>query len=569
MANESGKSETKFDFLAPGPAQIRHQIEGIIDSYSHDWDLIAELAQNAVDAIRARGAGVTEKGHIRVSVDASTRVITITDNGVGIKATELPTLLRPFSTSKAGKANQIGSKGVGLAFVIFSSSSFEIDTNAGDGGMKAVINDAAQWVTSTSDGSPAAHTDVCSTSQGTVVKITVADPNHPLFDLTAIEVEFVLRTKTALGDTGYIWDVPFDCDVEFLHVSKDGVQTNKEFECQYLLPVEGLKKADTLSLGEFIEWMTGDRSDAEKRRKLKDKIIFHSEWTTKNNRTIRWWSCFIPTRSWWDVLNENTGLPKRTTDVDDDAQTALGFGSGLFTSTKGMPTGIVLDLKPKGSAGYVPNFFILVEDPELSFDIGRKSIPGRQQGMLRQIAHDDFRDYINRVQKYIAGEPDRIHGGWDKSTEFSEIRELLPLTSPLTRFSRRPDSQEATVVAMFFEQIGRGNFPEITPLLSGYKKKYDLYAQYKAADTVIEFKYDLSSLINEFNDAKKMFDQVDVVVVWEVTEADMQLAGRRGLAVEKLEQSSFAKESPSFHYRIDLGPVDPIYVIALRETLGL
>ena len=232
-----------------------------------------------------------------------------------------------------------------------------------------------------------------------------------------------------------------------------------------------------------------------------------------------------------------------------------------------MPTGITLDVKPKGSAGYVPNFFVIFEDPGLSFDIGRKSIPGRQQGLLRQIAQDDFRQYINKIQKYIAGEPDRIHGGWDKSEEFSEIRKLLELKSSSTRFTRRPDSQEATVAAMFFEQLGRGRFEDIKPMLSGYKKKYDLYAQFKNSDTVIEFKYNLSNLINEFNDAKKMFDQVDIAVVWEVTEADFQLAGRRGLTLEKIQQSTFSKESSIFQYRLDLGPVDPVYIISMKEIL--
>ena len=122
---------------------------------------------------------------------------------------------------------------------------------------------------------------------------------------------------------------------------------------------------------------------------------------------------------------------------------------------------------------------------------------------------------------------------------------------------------------MFFEQIGKGKFSEITPLLSGYKKKYDLYALYNNSDTVIEFKYNLSNLINEFNDAKKMFDQVDIAVVWEVTESDHQLAGRRGLTLEKVEVSSFSKETSIFHYRLDLGPVDPVYIIAMKDALDL
>ncbi|MBY3492558.1 MULTISPECIES: ATP-binding protein [Rhizobium] len=560
----------QFDFLAPAPAQIRHQIKGILDSYSHEWDLLAELCQNAVDAIRLRQESHPDKGHIRIAIDAAAHKITVSDNGTGIAAPSVPLLLRPFATNKVGNPKQVGSKGVGIAFVIFSSSRFEITTNDGTDGLKATIVDAAHWIEATTHDNPTATSELLSPgTPGTTVAITVADHDHPIFKLTAHEVEYVLRTKTAVGDAGYIWEQPFDCDVELTHTTHDGVATTKEFEAQYLLPTEGLKKSDTLSLTEFGEWMSGERSDAEKRRKVKDKIITHLEWKIVANRTIRWWSCFIPTRTWWDTLNELHGLTKQSGEDEDTDSRGQGFGGGLYTSTKGMPTGIVLDVKPKGSAGYVPNFFVLIEDPGLRFDIGRKSIPGRQQGLLRQLAENDFRQYINRVQKYLAGEPDRIHGGWNKSEEFSEIRKLLELNSAATRFTRRPDTQEATVAAMFFEQIGKGKFPEITPLLSGYKKKYDLYARYNSSDTVIEFKYNLSNLINEFNDAKKMFDQVDIAVVWEVTEADFQLAGRRGLTLEREETSSFGKDKSVFHYRLDLGPVDPVFVIAMKDALGL
>lgn len=559
----------KLDFLNPGVRQIRHQIRGILDSYSHEWDIIGELCQNAVDAIRARG---TEKGHISIRVDASQSEIEVSDNGIGISRKELPLLLRPFSSNKIDKPNQVGSKGVGIAFVIFSSSIFEIETNDGSSAVGASIVDAAHWVESSQDDAPnATMSDSTKLEIGTRVKIRVQDQDHPIFSMSAKELEFVLRTKTAIGNTDSIWsdDVSksLESDVKLSHTTKDGLVTNKEFECHYLLPIDDLKKTDLLDITEFEEWLKGDRSDAEKRRKLKDKIIFHSEWSVRANRTLKWWSCFVPTRSWWDELNTLHGLKTASGDVENNS--TIGFSSGLFTLTKGMPTGIILDLKPKGAAGYVPNFFVIIEDPELAFDIGRKAIPGRQQGMLRDIANTDFRLFVNRVQKHVSGEPEGNHGGWDKSREFADVGELLGLSSPKTRFSRRPDAQEATVAAIFYEQIGRGEFKNISPMLSGYKKKYDLYASYDGAETVIEFKYNLSDLIGDFNDAKKMFDQVDIVVVWEVTEADFQLAGRRGLSLESVIPSTLSKEKSDFHYRLELGMVDPVYVISMKKQLGL
>ena len=44
--------DEELDFLSePTPNILRREIRNICDSYSHPWDILAELCQNAVDAI--------------------------------------------------------------------------------------------------------------------------------------------------------------------------------------------------------------------------------------------------------------------------------------------------------------------------------------------------------------------------------------------------------------------------------------------------------------------------------------------------------------------------------------
>ncbi len=81
---------SEIDFLSPGIQQIRHSIRDIDDSYNHNWDVIAELCQNAVDAIRMSSV---QRGVISLEVDCSEKSIRIADNGVGIEPNLLPTLL--------------------------------------------------------------------------------------------------------------------------------------------------------------------------------------------------------------------------------------------------------------------------------------------------------------------------------------------------------------------------------------------------------------------------------------------------------------------------------------------
>ena len=236
-----------------------------------------------------------------------------------------------------------------------------------------------------------------------------------------------------------------------------------------------------------------------------------------------------------------------------------------------MPTGISIEMKPRGSAGYVPNFFIVLDDPSLRFDIGRKSIQGRQQAMLREIAYENFREYINKTRKYMGGTVDLDSASWERDEVFEEVNTLPDLSSEVSRFVKRPNSQEATVAAMFFEQIGRGEFKDLFPLISGYKGRYDLYARWKTRRVVLEFKFDLAGLFRDFTDERKMFDEVNAVVIWEVTETDRILAARRAMTIDQIEPSTFSSKEifPGATKTLGLGDVHPINVIELKPLLAV
>jgi hypothetical protein len=296
------------------------------------------------------------------------------------------------------------------------------------------------------------------------------------------------------------------------------------------------------------------------------------EWEDpKNNREIRYWSCFVPKREYWSRLSQKAGIIFNVDEsgVPLDDKPGVGFAGGFLTSTKGMPTGISIELKPRGSAGYVPNFFMIVDDPSINFDIGRKSIHGRQQGMLREIAYEAFREYINITRRYMGGEIDPDIAEWDRDEVFEEVSGLPDLNSPKSRFVKRPNSQEATVAAMFFEMIGRGHFKDVQPLISGYKGRYDLYAKWKSRRIVMEFKFDLTGLFRDFNEEKKMFNEINVVVLWEITEGDRIQAKRRSISIDPILKSDLIEYQgfPHASHRLSMGDVTPVFVVELKNLL--
>ena len=109
----------KHSFLPNSTHVLRSMIEGVLESYENPWDLLAELAQNSMDAIRARDP---DKGSISIEIDQKKARVIWSDNGCGIDPNEIGELFVLYGTNKRGNPDMIGEKGVGIKFVIFSSS---------------------------------------------------------------------------------------------------------------------------------------------------------------------------------------------------------------------------------------------------------------------------------------------------------------------------------------------------------------------------------------------------------------------------------------------------------------
>ncbi len=470
--------------------------------------------------------------------------------------------------------SQIGQKGVGLTFVIFSTTRFELETHHVGGSRRAVIRGARSWVDLEGDQQLIADVDeIYAQENGVLIKLKVADEGHPLWSLTHAELEYVLRTRTALGNTAHIWGGALNCDFSLVHTDLSGQKREVERECEYMLPTVALPDHGKISLAEFQTWLgEKDRDDVEKRRKLKDKIVCNWGKVNQAGRTINYWACFVPNRAIWRDLSQRVGLCSSPEDVDEAGETdsEYAFAGGLLTSTKGMPTGISLDLKPRGSAGYVPNFFIIIEDPSLSFDIGRKAIQGRQQGMLREIAYGQFREFIGIASKYIGGSIGDAPSPYDREEILEEIKSLPDLGSPVSKFVKRPNDQEATVAAMFYEQLGRGEFAGFEPYISGYRAKYDLFGRVGKKSFSVEFKYALSGLFKDFADERKLFSEIDVVVIWDLVEQDWKEVARRGLELQQAHDDGIApieKRFPAVHYRLYIDGSKPIEIVCMRRLL--
>lgn len=580
VGGENMNEMIKIPFLQPTINSIRKSIRGIDDSYNNYWDILAELIQNSVDAINKKN---TKKGSIEIFVDAINKIIKVKDDGVGIEDSQIHILLSPFSTNKENEVDSIGEKGVGLKFVIFQSNDFKMRTSTIDS--KSISNISILGAKTWKEGDT--QEEFCLNKYteegdflGTEIEIKGIE-NDKLFNINIESMKYIIRTKTAIGNVLSIFENNDNIDVSFKMIDING-NTNGEFgekiEYKYWLPTENVKKSDKINLDDFEMWLRQtDRSDAEKRNMLKNKVIYKSgKIYHANYREIRFWTCFVPKRKIWNDISIEDKLLKEENVNNEEIMQDLLFSThqpGIYTSVKGMPTGITIEHPNTGYAGYWANIFIIFEDKMLKFDIGRKSINGSTKNIYKEHAKGIFADYIKFVTKYVSGEPEiESNPIWDRDNIKTEIDSLPQLKNDIVRFKSIPYEQEASVAAIFYELIGKKYFEELEPVISGYRNKYDLYAYWKNHFVIIEFKSHLRNIIRDFDDYVKYSNEIDYIVCWDVNDEDFAALHNASLNLEEIYESKLFGKSSEYlpettHKIIVATSSKPIYVIDLKKVI--
>lgn len=571
------------DFLSLSMTMVRNSIRGIETSYSNFWDILAELLQNSVDAIKK----TDHDGKIELFIDCPNKKIVVKDNGCGIEASELPNLLKPFSTNKCNDPTTVGEKGVGLKYAYFQSMMFEIETGNANGCIRATIKEAKLWKQKTDESRLPLYTEIPETSvTGTKITLEGID-NDELFSLTKAQLVYVLRTKTAIGNTDSIWENTKNIDVQLTFIDQSGTKYDTEtIPYKYLLPTEQFSKNDLIDFDDYNRWLQqSDRSDQQKRLKIKGKIITKTLIdTSRPGRPIKVWACFVPKREVWGTASKAAGLISQEEFINNYPNSEWRrdrcdkiFTDGIFTSVKGMPTTIRIEAPTTGYSGYWPNMFIIFQDDKVSFDIGRKFIHGATASIYKNIAAEIFKKITNIASKYISGNPEISTTTFCREDLFNEINGIQDLQLPAdsgVKFLKNPYQQEASVCAIFYQLIGSGKITDLTPIISGYKNKYDLYAKWNNKTIVLEFKTHLRNILKDFDNQVKMFDEVDYVVCWGITDEDTDELYNKGIEVNALSSLDTGLLASTNYmscvtHIMSLAHTNPIYVIDLKQYLGI
>lgn len=537
---------------------IKKELRGLRDSYHHYWDLLAEMLQNSRDAItRAREAGGAGPYFIKLKIDSSKSQIQVTDNGIGIPAAKIQDVLAPGGGDKDGSTKEVGEKGVGLTYAIFSGNDFEIESRtAGQAISGGRVVNAQQWL-STDDASvprpvyaPYAEAPealdafvfgektypMMSFTRITVSQVMPSTNDRNLFTMTRSELRYLARTRTAVGVTTSLYGDEGNREFDvYLELALPGENSSEELDAQFYAPHLYVKHTNRVTLQEVRDAFVPMSDVAQRRKFVGSKTVWHAQTIQEGSWEVKVYGAMLPENDAFRVLSRDTLLLPEPTGANSDD---VLFRSGIFVATKGMPTVMSLP-QPEGGRypAYYKRCFFMVESRMLKFDLGRKSLHYTQVRKLQAAVRDLFLKFeeIARYQGDETIEPSapsitKAERQALTAAEWTRAEGLVDLGEPQLRYAKIPGSQEAAVAAVFHELIGAKILSSYRTLTTGYGHRYDAHVHYlrngqSPLRTLIEFKYTLDALIDDLANEKKYLEDIHLLIAWDANEQKLKDKG--------------------------------------------
>lgn len=535
------------EFLQAKSAQaVKRELRGILQSYHHYWDSLAELLQNSRDAIVKRreqqlaaGEPVAD-GKIHIVVDATTRAVEVTDNGTGIESSFIQEVLAPGGGDKSGSDDQVGEKGVGLTYAAFSGDDFRLSTSCGGEQTSCTLTGGAAWVMVEDDSvhppkfdMPPVATAPEGFEGGSFTSVRIAGipkrSSKDLFSLTNEDLKWILRTRTAVGDTRAILRQenlpPFH--VTYSWTSVDGDYMSGPVTSGY----PSLAPPAALSIDEVNSNLLG-KTPAAQGKYLSGKVVFGRKTVGEGKDTLRVYGVMLTGNKAIDDIAAANHIELEPDDPDPLVH------SGIFVVTKSMPTGVQIEPGPKGAyPAYYKRCIFLVESDRIDFDLGRKSMHWQHKRKLQNAVALLFMQFEKVAKFQNPSETSPLPPAPETSAErkqrmkkmWEAVEARHPLGWPGIPFAKVPTNQEAAVAALFHELLGSGKITGILPLAAGYSTQYDLLAHYVNGDEplplIIEFKDKLESVLSDFRDGIKSIDDIDLLVCWDANHSKIAEVG--------------------------------------------
>lgn len=574
----------------------RRAIEGILESYHGNYDVLAEGLQNAVDAVEdAELLNLPPPFSIEVTVNLTANWISILDTGVGMTFEEVTSAFAPnvsfknaILSKREKKTMYRGYKGVGLTFLAYGTDDIVIHSRPAKGDLtKARMRYARSWangernqpavMVEDTDPSP-----LDALSRGTYLRIQFSQNTRPksLLKLAATRPiwETILRTRTAIGQILLGRDALCLIKAKLAFV-ENGKTTSVAIEPTFMYPDE-VKRTPPFRFLDLVEYYNHHpEQSSPPQDKLRQDGVFlewdtdriNKELTSEQQATfaeeLKRYSphlyAFVPYQgSVWGELNElATGVKNRNY-----------LYPGLLIAVNRQRLADIFEIGASRYETFSRNVFVIVHLDDAKPDQGRKTLEVEALE-LAQKAADRVVQYFAKQRELLRppGESptpgqrqvEKNHSDWVFNVRTHSNQS--PLHVPPTTYISTPLTEQ-DVVGLFHQLSALGVFAGIRVYATSQSRTYDCLVEYdcrtdqrgliyRASDEnplgvspytvgtqgrfstkqlTLEFKNNLDALIADVEgDSPKTFKDIDICVCWSKVSATF-----KGYEVEPITEQN-------------------------------
>ncbi|KAI9130032.1 ATP-binding protein [Acaryochloris sp. CCMEE 5410] len=545
--------------------EIRLEAENLLSSYSQFHDVLAESLQNAVDSVddRYHQEPTTAVAKISLKFDIPKRTITVTDTGTGMPWSVLKNALKPNVTYKrvsksSGKQRRSrGEKGVGFSFLTFTSNRIRVKTCNGTETIEVVVEGAHDYVKGITgerpmlkpmNSTPDGVSRELGSTKYTVLEMTDVSTvdycDRDIFDISLPELMWTLRTRTAVGNTDPVVSnrTPEpEIEITLQYISVEGEETIKQVPYCYESPEELISEQSKISFEKFQDYVEKRKLHLARGKAL----VYRNTLTTASGRSIHCYSFSMAPKAFDDL----------TSDMSSEEGWSPPSWVGIHIATRGMPTGIFIEPPITGSAFYWRRVFMLLQDDEMNFDVGRKTLRGRAKPMMQDISKTIWKDILGYLQSLTPADPEAVTRRKQGKLQllFQKAHEWKDLNFGAIQYKKEPQ-REQMVVALFYELVGANILKGYQTLRNNTIDQYDAFIYYSIPkkhigkfqansireelledQIIIEFKHKAEDILRDILDNKKTYQDINLLVCWKLNKSKFE---KNNIDVELVPEES-------------------------------
>jgi hypothetical protein len=502
-------------------AMQRRIVTGILESYNSNYDVLAEMVQNSMDALEdAFLLDLDPPFKIQVHINLRENTISVFDTGVGMTRKQAISAFAPHVSFKNDvnllrkrslKSSYRGYKGVGLTFLGYGNDDIIFHTKSKDGELtKGRMQYARSWAYGERNEPAIIVEDQTSSpvdehARGTFVRVQLSQNTRPK-KLSAITTEprvweVILRTRTAIGQVLLSQEAPSAIDANLIITDQDGIDHTVKVKPEFLFP----HLAERQPPFRFMDIPTYYQ-------KHNERTTIPAEYRRQDGIYLMWDTARIeqelskPQREQFKAELQAykpvlyAFLPYQTSIWQEINQSVSGtktrqLGPGLIVAVNRQRLADTFELIASRYEALSRNLLVLIHFENARPDQGRKTVQDEVLDLARKSA-DRALQYIAEQREFLKPQGDaptpeqreveKNHEDWLFNVRQHE--QSAPLHIPPITFQSEPQNEQ-DVVGLFHQLSALGVFPGLKVLATSQIKTYDSLVKFDCPATARGLRY--------------------------------------------------------------------------------